>query len=117
MFDGTGPIKIPSVDHYLDKINISDHLKDFFVNVLFTPGHTPGSVCFYMGNRLFTGDTILREKTGRIDLPGGNAEYLQESLAVISKLPPETIIYPGHGADTTIEYELLHNKSLIQAAK
>lgn len=117
VFDGAGPIKIPSVDHYLDKINISDHFKDFSVNVLFTPGHTPGSVCFYMENRLFTGDTILREKTGRIDLPGGNSENLRKSLAEISKLPPATIIYPGHGADSTIEYELLHNKFLIGAIK
>ena len=115
LFDGIGPIKIPLIDYYFDQINTQDYVVDFSIKVLFTPGHTWGSVCLYIEDCLFTGDTLLNGKIGRVDLPGGNGPSLKKSLAIISKLPKHINIYPGHGTSSTIEYELKYNNSFIQA--
>jgi len=67
------------------------------VRVIYTPGHTPDSICLYDGESLFTGDTLFIGNCGRIDLPGGSAEEMFRSLHdVILKLPPSTTVYPGH---------------------
>ncbi len=67
------------------------------VKVIYTPGHTPDSICLYDGENLFTGDTLFIGNCGRTDLPGGSAEELFRSLhEVLLKLPPSTTIYPGH---------------------
>ncbi len=76
------------------------------INVIFTPGHTPGSVCFLTGNHLFSGDTLFKQGVGRTDLPGGNALELEESLQRVLALPPETKVYPGHGEETMIGKEI-----------
>ena len=115
LFDGIGPIKIPTVDYYFDQIDIQDYLANYSIKVLYTPGHTWGSVCILIENCLFTGDTLLNEKIGRVDLPGGDGETLNKSLKTISKLPKHINIYPGHGNSSTIEYELKYNNSFIQA--
>jgi glyoxylase-like metal-dependent hydrolase (beta-lactamase superfamily II) len=65
--------------------------------VIYTPGHTIDSICIYDGENLFTGDTLFIGNCGRTDLPGGSAEEMFRSLHdVILRLPPSTIIYPGH---------------------
>jgi glyoxylase-like metal-dependent hydrolase (beta-lactamase superfamily II) len=115
LFDDSDPIKIPTVDYYLDKIDIQDYIAGFPIKVLFTPGHTWGSVCILIQDCLFTGDSLLNGKIGRIDLPGGDEQALKESLKTISKLPKHISIYPGHGALSTIGYELRYNKNFIQA--
>lgn len=66
------------------------------VNVLHTPGHTPGSVCYGVGNAIFTGDTLFVDGIGRVDLPGGDSEAMFRSLARLRELPDATIVYPGH---------------------
>ncbi|WP_022854339.1 MBL fold metallo-hydrolase [Thermodesulfatator atlanticus] len=67
------------------------------LKVIHTPGHSPGSICFYDGERLFTGDTLFVGAVGRTDLPGGDFNQLIESLREkIVPLPDETIICPGH---------------------
>jgi hydroxyacylglutathione hydrolase len=67
------------------------------VRVIYTPGHTEDSVCYYDGSHLFTGDTLFIEAWGRTDLPGGSAATLFSSLhEVIMRLPESTVIYPGH---------------------
>ena len=67
------------------------------VKVIYTPGHTEDSICLYDGENLFTGDTLFIGNCGRTDLPGGSMEEMFRSLHdVILKLPPSTIIYPGH---------------------
>lgn len=67
------------------------------VRVVYTPGHTQDSICLFDGADLFTGDTLFIGNCGRTDLPGGSTEQLFESLHdVILKLPPATVIYPGH---------------------
>jgi len=111
LFGGTNFIKIPKVDYYLDDIT---DLKFCEINlkVLFTPGHTNGSLCFLFNNILFTGDTLLKGKIGRVDLPGGNLTKLIQSLKQISKVKKNTYIYPGHGDPTVLKNELLFNKQL-----
>ena len=67
------------------------------LEVIHTPGHTPGGVCLYTGNNLFTGDTVFVGSAGRTDLPGGNRSRLQKSIETrICSLPGDTIIWPGH---------------------
>jgi glyoxylase-like metal-dependent hydrolase (beta-lactamase superfamily II) len=67
------------------------------IEFLHTPGHTPGSQCFIVGNRLVAGDTLFVQGCGRVDLPGGDSEALYYTLTQkLAKLPPQTILYPGH---------------------
>ena len=67
------------------------------IQVIHTPGHTPGSVCFMIGKHLFTGDTLFVGGVGRTDLSGGSLDRLIESLAArIVSLPPDTVVWPGH---------------------
>ena len=115
LFDGIGPITIPTVDYYFDQIDTQDFVAYFSIKVLFTPGHTWGSVCLLIGDCLFTGDTLLNGKIGRIDLPGGDKQALNKSLQIISKLSKQTNIYPGHGTSSKIGHQLKYNNSFIQA--
>ena len=75
--------------------------------LIYTPGHTPGSVCFYWPKEkvLFSGDTLFCMGYGRTDLPGGNYRQLVESLQYLFSLPADTQVYPGHGEYTTIGQE------------
>lgn len=75
------------------------------IEVIATPGHSPGSVCFRVGERLFTGDTLFKGGMGRTDFPGGNAQQLAESLDTLFRLPGDLLIYPGHGETSTLEEE------------
>jgi glyoxylase-like metal-dependent hydrolase (beta-lactamase superfamily II) len=82
------------------------------LKVLFTPGHSPASVCFYCEAQHFIigGDVLFRESVGRFDLPGGNEEVLYKSIREkLYVLPDETIVYPGHGEPTTIGHEKKFN--------
>jgi len=74
-------------------------------DVLHTPGHTPGSVCYKAGDSLFTGDTMFRHGYGRTDLPGGSFHDLYLSLKRLMQLQKEVKVYPGHDAPTTIGME------------
>lgn len=75
---------------------------DVRVRLVHTPGHTPGSQCFYIeeggrGPSLVSGDTLFINGCGRVDLPGGDPHQLYESLTQkLAKMPPDTILYPGH---------------------
>lgn len=83
------------------------------IRVLHTPGHTPGSVCFLVEGNLFTGDTLFVGDVGRTDLTGGSLDILLESLDKLIKLPPETIVWPGHDygetPTSTIAWEMKEN--------
>ena len=80
--------------------------------VLATPGHSPGSLTYYFpkAKAAFTGDLIFQYSVGRTDLPGGNPGELHQSiLHAIYTLPEDTVLYPGHGACTTVLDEREHN--------
>lgn len=81
------------------------------LKVIETPGHSRGSVCFYCEDEhlLFAGDTLFKGTVGRTDLEGGSMMQIIQSLRHLAQLPDETVVYSGHGANTTIGNELAHN--------
>jgi len=82
------------------------------LKVLLAPGHADGSVCLYNKEQGFvlTGDVMFAESIGRTDLPSGNFDLLIESIREkLLTLPDNTIVYPGHGPDTTIGHEKQYN--------
>lgn len=66
------------------------------IELLHTPGHTPGSQCFLVEGRLVSGDTLFLEGCGRTDLPGADPAAMYRSLTLLATLAPETVVYPGH---------------------
>ena len=84
------------------------------IEVVHTPGHTRGSVCFRIGPDLLSGDTLFNRGIGRFDLPGGSRSALIFSIEHrIYTLPPETVVYPGHGERTTVEEEMRENPFVV----
>lgn len=79
----------------------------FSFNVIETPGHTPGGICFYNEAEkvLFTGDTLFKGTIGNLSFPTARPHLMWESISKLAKLPPETRVFPGHGPDTTIGAE------------
>ncbi len=87
-------------------------LGDNRLDILFLPGHSPGSVGFYCEPQgfLIGGDVLFRNSIGRTDLPGGDHETLLDSIRKkLWALPDETVVYPGHGEPTSIGWEKEHN--------
>lgn len=82
------------------------------LSVIHTPGHSPGSICLKGEGILFSGDLIFKGSVGRTDLPGGDIEMLMRSIRKILILPHDTKIYPGHGPETTLGFEILTNPFL-----
>jgi hydroxyacylglutathione hydrolase len=85
---------------------------DFVLDVFHTPGHSPGSVTYYLkeANAIFSGDVLFYSGIGRTDLRGGSFEILQESIhEKLYVLPEETTVYNGHGPETTIGFEKMNN--------
>ena len=104
-FFGVDADELPKADVRLKE---GDRVFNMDLTVLETPGHTPGSVCFYAEKEgiLFSGDTLFFDGVGRSDLPGGSEKKLRESIQKkIVSLPPETRVFPGHGPFTTVERE------------
>ncbi|MCD8378023.1 MAG: MBL fold metallo-hydrolase, partial [Candidatus Gastranaerophilales bacterium] len=102
---GLDPIDIPTIDIYLkegDKIKFgNDELE-----VIHLPGHTPGGAGYLIDNMIFSGDTIFLGSVGRTDLPGGNFDTLKSSINdKLLKLNDSTIIYTGHGSETSVKHE------------
>ncbi len=98
------------IGHYFAKdeqICFGNHV----LTILHTPGHTPGSCVFYCESEhvAFTGDTLFRMSIGRTDFEGGSWREMSESLQKLAKLPAETVVYTGHGPQTTIADELQFN--------
>ena len=80
--------------------------------VMETPGHTYGSVCYFCGDAMFSGDTLFAGSCGRTDLPGGSGECLRNSLERLRELEENYTVYPGHGEATTLAYEKRYNPYL-----
>jgi len=100
----------PSVENYLqaNQIVTFGHHK---LGVLTTPGHSRGSICFVCDAEkvVFTGDTLFRMSIGRTDFEGGSTQQIIDSLHRLAKLPDETVVYPGHGPQSTIGDEKKYN--------
>ncbi len=85
----------------------------YYMKVIHTPGHTPGSVCFLLDRYVFTGDTLFAGSIGRTDLHGGSLELLLSSIKTrLLTLPEDFVVYPGHGPSTTIGAEKRMNPFL-----
>lgn len=105
-YDGEGPITFG----------------DYGVRVIHTPGHCPGGVCLALQKNgdagpphLFVGDTLFAGSIGRTDLPGGNYETLLTSITeTLLKFPDESIVYSGHGPETTIGRERATNPFILE---
>lgn len=83
---------------------------DKTIEVIFTPGHTIGGVCYKIGDDLYTGDTLFKETVGRWDFPTGNLEVLKESVVrLVDSMKDEVRIHPAHGESSTMENERKYN--------
>jgi len=104
---------VPPAPDRLLKGGDSIDINDLHFSVIHTPGHTPGSICLLGHGVLFSGDTLFNYGIGRYDLPGGDFQQLMDSLRTkLMVLPDDTIVYPGHGPDTTIGAERRGNPFL-----
>ena len=101
-------------DVYLTDLQAVE-LAGFSVQMIETPGHTKGGVCYYLSEEgvLFSGDTLFRTSVGRTDFPTGSMSQIVRSLRYLTEnLPGETVVYPGHQETTTIAYEQRFNPYL-----
>jgi hydroxyacylglutathione hydrolase len=107
-FMGEGVIS-PDTDRFLnhgDKLALGSEE----LSVIATPGHSPGGISLYTPGLLFAGDTLFYESIGRTDFPGGDHRQLIASIREqLFALPAETVVLPGHGEATSIDYEMKHN--------
>ena len=95
------------------KLNHGDKLDvgHISIEVLSTPGHTPGSSSFRIDDHVFTGDTLFQEAIGRFDLPGGNeAQEISSIKNILFALDDDTLVLPGHGPSSSIRHEKLTNR-------
>lgn len=102
-------ISCPTVKLKQEKMNIAG----FEFEVIFTPGHTEGSVIYVFENAIFTGDTLFKGSVGRTDLEGGDFRKLKDSLRVFKQFNKDYYIYPGHEETTKLLDELANNYYLI----
>ena len=107
---------IPTIDRDIrDEKSIS--FGETTLEIIHTPGHTPGHICLYSPENgiLFTGDTLFKESIGRTDLPGGDYSWIMRSiLERIVPLGGDVEIYPGHGPQSTIGHETLYNPFIVE---
>lgn len=95
----------PKINHFFDE-KTSLSLGKNPIQIISTPGHTPGCICFLIQDNLFSGDTLFYKSHGRTDMPKSNPQEMQKSLKkLFSSLPDETKVFPGHGPSTTIGQE------------
>ena len=83
-------------------------------SVMETPGHTPGCICLLGDGVLFSGDTLFCDSIGRVDFPGGDVPAMLASLRRLASLPPDTLVYAGHGEPTTIGHEVANNPYMLR---
>lgn len=112
--DHVGAISHFDKDIIYDYNNLDEkeyNIANFKFKAIYTPGHTSDSISYYFKsvNSLFCGDFIFYKTIGRCDLPTGNFEIMNKSINKIKKYPKDMIIYPGHGKNTILEYEIENN--------
>ena len=107
---GVQGVEIPKANEY---INDRDTVKfgNTTIKAIATPGHTEGGLCYLVDGKLFSGDTLFKDTVGRCDLPGGNFQKLSDSVKnKLFTMDENTVVYPGHGPETTIGYEKKYNE-------
>jgi len=116
---GFGPFESYDADHLVsggEKLELAG----FEIDVIFTPGHSPGHVTYSIPDEaaIFSGDVLFQGSVGRTDLPGGDWATLLESIrTLVEGLPPETHVYPGHMGTTTLGAERASNPFLAELAR
>ena len=113
---------IGALDDIIDKykVNVYDRnnmnegmfeIDNFNFNVIYTPGHRDDCISIYFKDdrMMFVGDFIFKDSIGRVDLPGGNMDKMIDSINKIKKYDRDIVIYPGHGDNTTLGYEIDNN--------
>ncbi len=116
---GFGPFESYDADH-LVKGGETLELAGLTIDVIFTPGHSPGHVTYAIRdeNALFSGDVLFQGSVGRVDLPGGDWPTLLRSIeSLLDAFPPETTVYPGHMGLTTLGRERASNPFLQELAE
>ncbi len=109
--DANDLIRVLPTDRLLnggEKITIGD----LGFEIIHTPGHSPGGICFYGQGALFCGDTLFQGSIGRTDLGGNYNQLMDNIFKKLMVLPDETIVFPGHGPETTIGEERRSNPFL-----
>lgn len=112
MFLGMPPVQISEITNF---VNDGDEFRigDTVIKAIATPGHTKGGMCYLVGDKLFSGDTLFQGSVGRCDLLDGDLKAIVNSIKdKLFALPDETKVFPGHGAQTTIGYEKKYNEIL-----
>lgn len=105
---------VPTISVPLVKLKETKYkIGPFNFEVLFTPGHSKGSVCYLFDDCIFTGDTLFKLACGRSDLEDGDISELKSSLRMLKTLNPSLIVYPGHDEITNLEYEIENNSYLV----
>ena len=116
---GFGPFESWDAEHTLsggEKLELAG----MAIDVIFTPGHSPGHVTFSIPSEqaIFSGDVLFQQSVGRVDLPGGDWPTLLGSIrTLVDTLPPETTVYPGHMGTTTLGQERATNPFLQELAR
>jgi hydroxyacylglutathione hydrolase len=116
LFGGKRAIAIPEVDVDLAACPTL-MFAGMSIEVIHTPGHTSGSVSFLTEGLLFSGDTLFGSRVGRTDLPGGDRAALGASVQRLLQLPPETVVFPGHGARASLAEILSANREAAELLK
>jgi glyoxylase-like metal-dependent hydrolase (beta-lactamase superfamily II) len=111
---GFGPFEDYEPDHLVaggERL----HLAGMDIDVIFTPGHSPGHVTYAIAGSLLSGDVLFQGSVGRVDLPGGDWPTLERSIGtLLAGYPPETLVYPGHMGITTLGRERDSNPFLSE---
>ncbi len=111
---GFGPFESYEPEHTLaggERLNLAG----MDIDVLFTPGHSPGHLTYAVGGALLSGDVLFQGSVGRVDLPGGDWATLEGSIEkLVRSFPAETVVYPGHMGVTTLGRELQTNPFLTE---
>jgi hydroxyacylglutathione hydrolase len=118
-WEGFGPFESYEADHTVAG-GETLQLAGFDIDVIFTPGHSPGHVTYVMADEqaMFSGDVLFQASVGRTDLPGGDHATLMASIAdLLARYPDETRVHPGHMGLTTLGAERAHNPFLAALSR
>jgi len=104
-------ITAPKLVRSVNRRDVINHVSTYEIEIIYVPGHTPGSVCFYFPKDriLFTGDLIFKDGIGRYDFSYSDKKQLFNSInQIIKSIPDDVVIYPGHGENTSIKLEKIN---------